>query len=257
MAMELKQYSEIQQVYRDAIRAAEEEALAGFMACQPRLMRQYKTPWDELLQHELLDDDERRMLIAWCHENLVWLDDEMGHSVVNTLQHIQHKRDEIDCHQCGVCCRVASSEYTYDQLLEHAKSGDVFAEQFTRVFLPYFNLESVRQQYPELVGAMLKEVVQSESIVADDRPLKKALHVFYCPYVGEDNRCGLYGDPKRPALCETYPENPLVFVQPGCAWIGWKRDFHEPTIKAHAQLAVAQTYTQRLHAILKALQPNP
>lgn len=249
----LTEYEAIQAVYRKAIQDAQKEALEGLLLCRPDSLSYMESPFLEpdALKREMskLTSESRQKWAQWCSEGLQYLEHKIGRSVVNTLNDIRVARDDITCHQCGVCCRLASSEYTYDELCQQAEggSGDVFAEQFTRVFLPYANTESAREKFPQILDAMEKEVGRSTG------EQRGRLNFYYCPYVGEDNRCTLYGSDKRPALCETYPENPLVFVQSACSWNGWKHENHQSTLQAHARLAVAQTYAGRLEQVLQLL----
>lgn len=252
-------FSATKAAYQQHLQTLQHNVLDECDKLRPETLRHINTPFDEALREEPYPEDVKQ----WLSDCLAWLDAVGGRSVLETLDTVKEKRDSIDCGQCGVCCRVASSEFTYDELREQAKAGDVFAEQFTRVFLPYPSLEDAKVAYPNVIAAMAKESGQDSSTenkpsntpteLEANQPKEKTLSVYHCPYVGEDNKCTLYGDPKRPALCESYPENALVFVADECAWSDWKQTYHSDTVKAHAMLAVCQTYTQRIQNILSTL----
>jgi len=69
---------------------------------------------------------------------------------------------------------------------------------------------------------------------------------YHCPYLGEDNRCTVYGTPKRPAICSSYPDTPLTFIAKNCAWKPWKDETHADTLAAHAMLALCEHFAGKL-----------
>lgn len=244
-------FSTTKTTYQQHLKDLQKSVLSECRSLRPPPLAQYDTPFSEGLS---TDHANRQTITTWLTNCLQWLDQVGGRSVLTTLNKVNEERDQVQCHQCGVCCRVASSEYTYDELRQQAQAGDVFAEQFTRVFLPYPSIKDAKKAYPQVISAMEAESGNTPSTPeTSDNPLSKTLNVYHCPYVGEDNGCTLYGNPKRPALCQSYPENPLVFVYENCAWQDWKKTHHGDTVKAHAMLAICQTYTQRIQNILSIL----
>lgn len=169
------------------------------------------------------------------------LENRLPQAVLVDLETIKTERDKVNCHQCGVCCRLTSHPHNYDTLLEKAAQGDDFAQQFTSVMLPYASEAVAYERFPEFV-TQLKQMA-GDSLV----------YFYHCPYVQEDNLCGLWGNnnshTKRPAMCGSYPETPLVWQQPNCAWQPWQQSQQVLTLACHAKLAV---YEQ----LLTVLQNN-
>ena len=54
------------------------------------------------------------------------------------------KKDNCQCIKCGNCCRLATSEFSYDQLKQRAARGDKFARDFVSVFVPYKTEEEAK-----------------------------------------------------------------------------------------------------------------
>lgn len=171
-------------------------------------------------------------------DSLTWLDQGQGRTLVADLDQIETARNRIDCHQCGACCRLASAPDDYATLQAKAVAGDSFAQEFLSVFLPYASTEDARARFPALVD--------QQTQYANNQPL----HFYHCPYVTEDNRCGVYGTTRRPKLCEAYPETPLVFVGNPCAWKPWQA---EQTPAMHAAFAKGQLLTHWHARITQAL----
>jgi Fe-S-cluster containining protein len=185
----------------------------------------------------------------WLQEAVAAIETEDARSVFMQVQEIQARKRDYTCHQCGVCCRLASSEYSFEELQERAENGDDFARQFTSVFLPYASAEAARQKFPEIVSAVLEEtrlMSGEQGNTADHQPV----YFYHCPYVGEDNRCTLYGTAKRPAICEEYPGTPLTFIYDQCAWRPWKDKFHQASLAAHAEIELCSWLVNRLKSAL-------
>ncbi len=180
---------------------------------------------------------------AWQQEVLRVLEQEIGLEILNKLQQIETYKNTFSCHMCGACCRMASTDADYPTLRSRAEAGDEFARQFTSVFLPYASRQKAREKAPEIVAAALAEAGEEASG-------EESIFFYHCPYVGEDNRCTVYGTDKRPALCQSYPETPLSFVYEKCAWKPWKNETHADTLLAHALLALCTDWCQQLKRAL-------
>jgi len=183
--------------------------------------------------------DDSALHRQWLEDCTDILQNALPQAVLGQLAGIEAERNAIACHQCGVCCRLASQDDDYDTLLAKAKDGDTFAQEFTRVFLPYESRQHAEEHFPELVAALQAEV-------GEERPL----HFYHCPYVGQDNRCTLYGTAKRPAFCGTYPETPLSAIQPNCAWKPWQGEQHAVTLQCHATLALCEAWSDQISEVL-------
>lgn len=180
---------------------------------------------------------------GWQQAALQYLETQVGGEIVTKLQRIEAYKNTFQCHMCGACCRMASTDAPYEEMLTRAASGDDFARQFTSVFLPYASREKAREKAPDIVAAVL-----AESTLETDG--EERIFFYHCPYVGEDNRCTVYGTGKRPAMCASYPETPLSFVAGQCAWKSWKDETHADTLLAHGLLAFCTDLAQKLRAAL-------
>ena len=173
---------------------------------------------------------------GWQQASLEFLEQGLAKQVVQRLQGIKTERDKVDCHSCGVCCRLASSEFSYDQLLDKAKAGDWFAQQFTSVFLPYESTDAARKAFPSIVKQVHDYSQTKNESESPDNTESPSIHFYHCPYIGDDNRCTIYGTPKRPEICASYPETPLTFIYDKCAWRDWKDTNHQDSLTAHATI---------------------
>lgn len=185
-----------------------------------------QTKPEDILQvlHEGCGYREWQKAVIWHLENTI------GKQILESLDRITAEREiKGACHGCGVCCNLASSEFSYETLLEKAKNGDNFAAQFTRVFLPYPSVEVARQNHPDTVNDILSQV-------------EGDVYFYRCPYLSQDNRCTIYEHPHRPQICATYPETPLVHIYSGCGYQPWKTAMMPTTLLAHATLELCQHY---------------
>jgi Fe-S-cluster containining protein len=184
----------------------------------------------------------RTRLTSLQQEALIQLEETLGKELLQTLESIQALRNQIQCQQTGDCCRLASSEFSWEELLSKAASGDSFARQFTSVFLPYASEAVVRQRYPEVVA----EVLAYAQPTSENGRSSFDVYFYHCPHVTEDNLCGLWGNAKRPSLCATYPETPLTFTHKRCAWRPWQKNHHGMALRVHAALFIGDYVTTRL-----------
>jgi Fe-S-cluster containining protein len=180
---------------------------------------------------------------AWQQAIRSIIETDIAGQILAQLQRIEAYKQSFSCHMCGMCCKMASTDAPYDTLRQRAAAGDEFARQFTSIFLPYESRDAARRVAPEVVDAALAEAVEESD--GEER-----LFFYHCPYLGEDNRCTVYGTAKRPAICSSYPETPLSFVYQNCAWRPWKDDTHLDTLVAHAMLALCSRYSETLQASL-------
>ncbi len=188
----------------------------------------------EALLPEIAKDDE---LKQWARSCIPILETDLGGKILAKLNQINTDKQTYNCHQCGVCCRFASSEFSYDELTEKAANGDEFAKQFTSVFLPYASSQAAREKFPSMVDDVVNHT--------DDD-----VYFYHCPYLGEDNRCTLWGNPKRPQLCSNYPDTPLTFIYKNCAWKPWKDSNHDEALYAHAFIEICGFYVGKFQQAL-------
>src|SRR5262249_51157171 len=119
-----------------------------------------------------------------------------------------------------------------------------FSQQFTSIFLPYASRQAAREKEPEGVAAVLAHIGDQDGGSGE----RERVYFYHCPYIGEDNRCTVYGTDQRPAICANYPETPLGFVSNACAWKPWQEETHPETLLAHAMLNLCEAWNVRLNA---------
>jgi Fe-S-cluster containining protein len=175
----------------------------------------------------------------WRKAAMKVVEEEIPYEVMGQLAAIKKYRNSVACHSCGQCCRLASSEHSYDELLNRAQSGDTFAKEFTSIFLPYGSREAAMKHEPEGVQATLAHVGEEASS-------EEKIFFYFCPYMQEDNLCGVYGTDKRPSICESYPETPLGYVSKNCSWKPWQEDTHLDSLLAHAMLNLCEDWSRKL-----------
>lgn len=184
----------------------------------------------------------------WQRWSLEWIENDLASTILQILQAINAYKNTFNCHMCGMCCRMASTDASYETLQKRAATGDDFARQFISIFLPYASREIARSVAPEVVDAVLAEA--AEETGADER-----IYFYHCPYLGEDNRCSVFGTDKRPSICASYPETPLSFMVDQCAWKPWQNETHSSTLGAHALTELCGHYAERLNAAL-GIEPS-
>ena len=127
-------------------------------------------------------------------------------------------RKECNCVKCGVCCRFAVSEFSYEKLKEKAKNGDNFASQFVSIFVPYENENDYADIFPEYL-----------ELLADSGKY----YVYHCPKITEENTCPDYDN--RPQICRDFPDNPIAFVPKSCGFESWKLKSERLWLKLRAE----------------------
>lgn len=117
------------------------------------------------------------------------------------------------CKMCGKCCRVTTTDKSYQELLELVKQGDEGASEFLRVFEPYANIEEARK-----VGADTVDNIVN-NLKAFGKYEEGKVDFYKCRYIQDDNRCGDYEN--RPFLCKFAPASPWTVFPPDCGFNGW------------------------------------
>lgn len=171
----------------------------------------------------------------WQQAAIAVIENDIARDLLTKLNLIEGYKAQFKCHMCGVCCRFASSEFSYEQLEAKAAAGDNFARQFTSIFLPYPSQRSALEQFPAIVESVLTQADDPDSV-----------YFYHCPYIGEDNRCTIYGDPRRPQICDNYPDTPLTFIYNKCAWKPWKDETHEDALWAHSMIELCTDTANKL-----------
>ncbi|MCA9797987.1 MAG: YkgJ family cysteine cluster protein [Cyanobacteria bacterium HKST-UBA06] len=177
----------------------------------------------------------------WQEAVKAYLIQDVGFKINHQLAAIVDQRNvQGQCHMCGVCCKLASSEFSFETLKQKAQAGDEFARQFTSIFVPYESIDDVQAEFPDLVADMLS---QTEL---------KDVHFYHCPYLGQDNRCTIYNDPRRPKICDEYPQTPLTLMYKNCGYQPWRTAQLPAMLMAHATLELCTYYVDKIDSALNA-----
>ena len=173
----------------------------------------------------------------WQESALDKLENQISKDVLEKIQAIDKRRECYSCGCCGSCCRLASSEYSFDQLKERAKSGDKFSQDFVSIFVPYESKEEPRKQFPEYIE-LLEKTFEGEE-----------LYFYYCPKLGADGLCTDYEN--RPNICRIFPSDPLVVFPTKCSYNTWKEEVEITALTLHAIIDIVGFYKEKIKSALK------
>ncbi len=137
---------------------------------------------------------------------------------------IFEKRNKYSCVGCGACCKLAISEFSYEELKSKAKNGDNFATQFISIFVPYKDISEAKKIFPEYIE-LLEAQKENENV-----------YFYHCPKVTQNNRCPDYEN--RPQICRDFPDNPIAFLPKTCGFSVWKQDVEEDYMKNYASVEI-------------------
>ena len=132
-------------------------------------------------------------------------------------------KNKYKCACCAMCCKLACSEFSQQELLDKANNGDRFAKQFISVFVPYETKDAAKSVFPEYID-LLEKTHESD------------VYFYHCPKVTEDNKCGDYEN--RPQICRDFPDNPLALLPKFCAYVKWKEEVQEDALKLQALIEI-------------------
>lgn len=174
----------------------------------------------------------------WQEHCLEKLEKEISKSIYEKIQEINALKDNYHCNKCAACCRLASSEFSFEELKERAKKGDIFAKQFTSVFIPYKNKEEARPFYPEFFDLLEKKYQNDDKI-----------YFYHCPKLDNNNLCTDYEN--RPDICRDFPNNPLVIFPKGCGYRKWQDEVDVLALTLHAMVEITEFYKTKIAEALK------
>ena len=167
----------------------------------------------------------------WQKQVLSFLAGEYKQKLKNAYRTIMTKKEEYNCSKCGNCCRLATSEYSYEQLKQRAKRGDKFSRDFVSVFVPYKTEEEAKlanPQYFELLDSIMEE---------------QRVYYYYCPKL-DNNECSDYEN--RPEICKEFPHNPLKLLPSTCSFNAWKNDIAKQAMLLKAKTDIIEFYKTKL-----------
>ena len=166
----------------------------------------------------------------WQAHALSFLTGEYKQKLKNTYTALMDKKEEFKCNQCGDCCRLAVSEYSYEQLKQRAYRGDKFSEDFVSVFVPYNSEEEAKMANPEYFET-LGNLVEDKT------------YYYYCPKM-KDNLCSDYEN--RPNICKDFPHNPLKLLPSKCSYNEWRNKVAKIAMLLKAKTDIIEFYMQKL-----------
>lgn len=167
----------------------------------------------------------------WQKQILSYLNGEFLKKLDATYDLIVESKSKYNCISCGNCCKLAVSEYSYDQLKQRASRGDNVSKDFISVFVPYESedaAKSVNPEYFELLNALMSD---------------QRIYYYYCPKL-KDNLCSDYEN--RPAVCKNFPTNPLKLLPSTCSYNKWKEEVAVQAMLLRAKSDIIEFYKAKL-----------
>ena len=190
-----------------------------------------KTKYREIFSRTIEEFNQRVEKIK-PQEFLKFLNEDILKEIYEQKLKILKIRKKISCTGCAACCKLACSEFSYDELKQKAQNGDNFATQFISVFVPYDTEVEAEKIYPEYFE-LLKNKAEDEKV-----------YFYHCPKVTEDNRCPDYEN--RPQICRDFPDNPIGFLPKICGYTKWKEEVEEQSLKLHSLMEIIEFYKSKI-----------
>jgi|GEM_PF-339285 Uncharacterised protein family (UPF0153). len=167
----------------------------------------------------------------WQAQIITFLTGEYQQKLKNTYKMIMDKKNEYSCNCCGDCCRLAVSEYSYEQLKQRAARGDKFSQDFVSVFVPYKTEEEAKAVNPEYFDLL-------NSLVEDEKT-----YYYYCPKL-KGSLCSNYEN--RPNICKDFPHNPLKLLPSRCSYNTWRAEISKQALLLKAKTDIIEFYKNKL-----------
>lgn len=167
----------------------------------------------------------------WQTDVLNMLENDIAKDIFLKFREILYERSNYNCNGCAVCCNLACSEFSPEELKLRAENGDNFAQQFTSIFIPYSSKEEAGKIYPEYI-ALLEQNKDSD------------VYFYHCPKLTENKRCSDYEN--RPQICRDFPDNPLTLLPVSCGFCEWKNKNEEMTLLLHAMIEIVEYYKEKI-----------
>ncbi len=164
------------------------------------------------------------------------LENEISRDILTKLNEIKLYREKFSCNCCAICCKLAGSEFSYEELKEKAKNGDEFASQFVSVFVPYTSEEEARAVYPEYFDFVVSKKEENSK-----------MYFYHCEKL-DKNLCGDYGN--RPDICKVFPTNTLIMLPPSCGYYQWQEETKVPSLLTHALISIIEFYLEKLNKLI-------
>ncbi len=169
----------------------------------------------------------------WQKTVLKMFDEDISKEIYRKWSEILQYRKEFSCKGCAVCCNLACSEFSPDELKEKAKNSDNFATQFLSVFVPYKSKDEAKKVYPEYIEMLEKNKEEN-------------VYFYHCPKLNENKRCSDYEN--RPKICRDFPDNPLAILPETCGFYPWKQEVEPVALMLHSMLEIIEYYKEHINA---------
>ncbi|MFI3301012.1 MAG: hypothetical protein R3Y28_06280 [Candidatus Gastranaerophilales bacterium] len=140
-------------------------------------------------------------------------------------------REKFHCVSCGVCCNLACSEFSIDELCAKKVAGDNFATQFLSVFVPYKSKIEAEKIYPEYIKLL-------------DESIEEEVYFYHCPKINDCKLCSDYE--KRPQICRIFPDNPLNLLPKSCGFYEWAIEVRPIVLTLHSMVEIMEFYKQKI-----------
>lgn len=175
---------------------------------------------------------KHRIEEAKPEELLKLLDEDIPKDIYHKWMKMLEYRKNFKCIGCATCCRLACSEFSYEELQLKASNGDNFATQFTSIFIPYEDENQPKEIYPEYIE-LLVEKLDGEKV-----------YFYHCPKLTSENRCSDYEN--RPQICRDFPDNPLEMLPVSCGFSCWKDEVEPTALMLHALMEILNFYKNKI-----------
>ncbi len=142
------------------------------------------------------------------------------------------------CKMCGMCCKLATTSVSYEQLQAEVKEGLQSSIDFLSIFHKYESYEDaykINPKHVENVTEAMREVYGPNFVP----------EFYYCNHLNPDNTCGIYE--KRPLVCKRAPASPWMLMAPECGYNDWLAE----------QRMKHVNYIRNLKETIKLLQNYP
>lgn len=167
----------------------------------------------------------------WQLKILTFLAGDYKQKLKAIYKNMMDKKNNYSCNKCASCCKLATSQYSYEQLKQRAMRGDKFSKDFISVFVPYKTEEEAKNANPEYFE-LLNKLVEDEKI-----------YYYYCPKL-DGNLCSDYAN--RPDVCKNFPHNPLKLLPSECSYNAWKNDIAHEAMLLKAKVDIIDYYGSKL-----------
>lgn len=175
--------------------------------------------------------EENSIGAKWQNDTLEMFEKDISKEIYRKWREILAYRDNFHCNGCAVCCNLACSEFSYEELLEKAQNGDKFAMQFTKIFVPYKSRQEAEKVYPEYLKLL-------------DDTIEEDVYFYHCPKLNECKRCSDYEN--RPQICRDFPDNPLSILPKSCGFYEWRKEVEPVALMLHSMLEIIDYYTEKI-----------